>query len=263
MRAYRSLLIVVALLLVVASMANAQSSEYEKILNRPCAYEEVLRNFDTTKDPGYVPISLLERYLPSASANQPPPDDQIPEWVVSELVERINTRRTTPTGRCTYLGHRSDECDAPSVSVADVVSYQPVVVLGSIEHLGPVWSTTHKTILTVAYIRVSEVLKDPTGELAPGALVTHVRPWGSVDVGGVTICTYPPEGTLTSQATTDQDVVLAGSLDLRNDNHFVTTANFVFRVQGDLVLPPSPESMACFYPTPLSLDAMRELLEKK
>ena len=250
------------LLLTVASLANAQSSEYQKILNRPCAFEEVLRNFDTTKDPGYVPISLLERYLPSASANQPPPDDQIPEWVVSEFLERINSRRIKPTGRCTALGHGTDECEAPSVSIADVVSFKTVVVLGSIEHLGPVWSTSRKTILTVAYIRVNEVLKDPTGQLTPGVLVTHVRPWGSVDVGGVTLCTYPPEGVLASQATVDQDVLIAGSLDLRNEYHFVTATDFVFRVQGDLVLPPAPESMACFQPSPLPIDELRELVRK-
>lgn len=251
-----------ALLALTATTADAQSSEYERVLNRPCAHEEILQKFDPAKDPAYVPVSLLERYLPSASANQPPPDDQIPEWVVNEFLERINARRIKPTGRCTYLGHGTDECEAPSVSIADVIAFKSVVVLGSVEHLGPVWSTSHKTVLTVAYIRVNEVLKDPSGQLAPGVLVTHVRPWGSVEVGGVTICTYLPEGTLSSQATTGQDVVIAGSLDLRNDNHFVTAADFVFRVQGDLVLPPTPESITCFYPTPLSLDLMRELLKQ-
>ena len=262
MRAYRSLRLVVALLLVVASMANAQSSEYEKILNRPCAYEEVLRNFDTTKDPGYVPISLLERYLPSASANQPPPDDQIPEWVVSEFLDYVNARRIKPTGRCVSRAHSSLECDAPIHSVDGVVSRQSVVILGTVEKLEVVWNTSHQRISTLAYIRVDEVLKDPTGGLSPGMLVTHVRPWGTIDVGGATLCTYPPEGMLTSQAVDGQQVVAAGSLDLRNDAHLVTPADFVFRVQGDIVVPPSPERTDCFVPTSFSIDTLRQLLAK-
>ena len=77
----------------------------------------------------------------------------------------------------------------------------------------------------------------------------------------MTLCTYPPGGMISSQAAIGQQVVIAGRLDLRNDYHFVTAPDFLFRVQGDLVLPPAVDS-GCFYPTPLAVDEMRELLEK-
>ena len=261
MRAYRSLLIV-ALLLVVASMANAQSSEYQKILNQSCAYAESLYLFDASGDPELIPIPLLEAFLPSASTGNNPPNQSIPRWAVEDFLGSLNLQRENPTARCVVRSHSSLECDAPIHSVDGVVDRRPIVILGTIEHLEEAWSTSQLRISTLVYVRIDEVLKDPTGTLTPGMLVTHVRPWGSVGIGGVTLCTYPPKGMLASQAIKDQQVVIAGSLDLRNEHHFVTPTDFVFRVEGDLVLPPTPERTNCFLPTSFSIDTLRELLTK-
>ena len=261
MRALCPLHLALILLLTIASMANAQSSEYQKILNQSCAEEEVLHLFESTKDPGLVPVALLKTFLPSASTGDEMPPGGIPQWVAEDFLDNVNAQRIKPTGRCDAIGHGSNECDAADTGVADVLSYQPTVALGSIEYLEDAWSTAQHAVFTLAYIRIDEVFKDPTGQLRPGVLVTYTQPWGSAEIGGVTLCTYPPGGMNASQAAIGQKVVIAGGLDLRNDFHFVTAPELVFRVQGDLILPPAVDS-GCFYPTPVAVDEMRELLEK-
>ena len=250
------------LLLTVASLANAQSSEYQKILNQPCAHQEVLAYLNADKDPGYVPISLLEGFLPTSSTGGDLSHADLPGWVVEDFMKEINALRANPTSRCALRAHGSADCDNPIHSIDGVVTRKPVVFLATIEHLDPVWSTFHRRISTVEYLRVTEILRDSSNQLSVGDLVTHLRPWGSVGLAGVTLCTYPPEGLTSSQSLEGQQVLVAGAYDLRNKDNIITATDFVFRVQNGQVLPPSAETSNCFNPSPFSLEMLREILSQ-
>jgi hypothetical protein len=180
---------------------------------------------------------------------------------VEGFLDKINARRAKPNDRCQLRAHDgSAQCDTPVARTIDVIASRKVVVLGLIEHLTKVWSTTHRTIYTIVYLRIDEVLRDTSGRLYPGLLVTYTQPWGSIEIGGVTICAYPPRGLLTLQPPLGEQMVVAGALDLRNENNLVTAPDKVFRVVDHQILPNPTAFDSCVEPTLFSLDSLRAMI---
>lgn len=269
----------VAAATILASLASA---------NGAMAQEEYERSFTTMRTyperplypPGYewqnpneipgnltvIPMSLIEANLPMTSSGGTV-EEPLPEIVMNKFLEELDYWRANP-GRCARSpwsnAHSGADCEVPTLTVLEAITYEErnAVLIGEIEHITPSWSVGQKRVISMVYVRVIEALEDSTGTVNPGSLVVYQQPWGSFEVGDVSLCTYPPPGYLATQTHKIGDqVLLAGRHDLMNEGNIILHSGLPFHLSDGEVLPLAPSLGNCFLPETASLEAIRQTLE--
>lgn len=230
---------VVLLLALVVPKGGAQ--EYERSLNRTNTEPALAAIFSESlaDQLRIVPESRLRDQLTSASPVDPIPAEQMADFLAT--VEAV-TQKGGPDA-CSAspadLGDYSPGDAAENVlTIIDVAQANSAVLVGQVESITTGWDFHYRSVTSLTYFRVDEVLKTRDGLVRPGDLVTYEQPWGSMEMVGMTLCTSPPEGLLESEAKVGQRLVVVGSEDLNNPLHLVTNQGFLFRLTGSSVYPP-------------------------
>lgn len=116
--------------------------------------------------------------------------------------------------------HRTFETELKNNSLA---------VAGRVEAITTGWHFDTNGVATLVELRIDEVLKDPTGELAAGLLVTYLQPGGLLHVSGRAICTQDPD--YIAPRVGDR-VILLGASDPANELHLMTNPSLIYYIRG-------------------------------
>lgn len=112
---------------------------------------------------------------------------------------------------------------------ATEVQNNSVAVTGQVEGITFGWHFDDNGVAALVRLRIDEVLKDSTGDLVAGLVVTYLQPGGLLHASGRTICTEDPE--YIAPKVGDR-VILLGALDPANELHLMTHPSLIYYVRG-------------------------------
>lgn len=176
--------------------------------------------------------------------------DLVPREVLAHFDQQIDgTRNVGGSGKCS-LGldgtHSSTTLD-PDIrfSFFQVAGDKKSIVHAEIIGSEPAWDAITREIATLVYVKVLKVLqkRDP---IEVDDILTFRRPWGSLTVRGITLCTEDAKvlaaPTRESTGTTErlrQEVLLLGRISSGNSSFLDTGDYEVFPiVEGKVLYPP-------------------------
>jgi len=113
---------------------------------------------------------------------------------------------------------------------------------------------------TRIYLRIEEVLYDPSGQLAPSQEWSYEIPYGTVRLGKTVLCHEPPPDRYVAQP--GDQVLLAGAFDTLNSEALNLYKRVVFEVKDGVILPDLNGWLTKLTPIPVS-ELRVNLLEKK
>ena len=193
-----------------------------------------------------VPPSRLRNALLSVSGEQPEtlgvPMKRWSLFVDQLAYSQQLSRKQCSTSTATELygyphpDHPGQRPAPGSRTALGPIHSQPTVIVGIVEAEIASWNF-FSSVRTLVFFRIEEVLKDTSDSLAVGDLVTILLPWGDLELGPYSLCTYEPEGTLDFKLG---DVfIVTGNMDEWNDFHIETNDAFYFKlVDGVVTYPP-------------------------
>jgi len=132
----------------------------------------------------------------------------------------------------------------------DVVRSSEVAFVGQVSRrsVGLVPSTWRPN--TRVYLKIEEVLYDPSGHLAPNQEWSYMIPYGTIRLGKAVLCHEPPAERYVAQP--GDQVVFAGGFDRLNSQELNLYKRVVFEVKGGVILPDLNEFLTNMTPIPVS-----------
>lgn len=257
----RIMTLVVVISILAASGVDAQ--DYERSLdttNSNPMLQGVLGE-TITGQLRIVPQSRLRDQLMSAL-----PADPIPDHFMEEYHEAVARKIESDDSRPCYRSPESSgdyspgDIAANSQTVFDVAQANGTVFVGQIEAITAGWDFRYRSVTSLVYVRVDEVLKSRDGLIQGGDLVTYEQPWGSMEIAGVLFCTSPPPGMLSGQAAIGGRRLVVGAEDLNNPLHIVTNSGFLFPVEGSMVHPPPRGRFPQYRDEPVALRELQRVV---
>lgn len=175
--------------------------------------------------------------------------DMVPREVLERFDEQIDgTRNVGGSGKCSLRldGKNSSTAMDPAIrfSLFQFAGDKKSIVRAEIIGSEPAWDASTREIATLVHVKVLNVLqkRDP---IEVGDILTFRRPWGSLTVRGITLCTeddQPQDAATRESADPDrlrQEVLLLGRISSGNSS-FLDSGGFeVFPVAEGKVLYPT------------------------
>ena len=119
-----------------------------------------------------------------------------------------------------------------SETALDRIHTRPSSIVGRVEAESVSWNFS-SMVNTLVFLRIEEVLKDESNTLSEGDLITITLPWGELEVGPYSLCSYEPAGVLDFELG-DQFIV-AGYVDKWNEGHLETHDGLYFKLVDGVV----------------------------
>lgn len=229
---------IVSALLLSPSSVQSQENPYEKNI--------YMWDGKDGRDLVMVPPSRLRNALLSVDGEAPNtlgvPMDRWELFVEQLAYSQELSRKQCTTSTATELyGYphpdKPGTIPAPGSRTAlGPILSQPTVIVGTVEAEVASWNF-FSAVRTLVFFRVTEILKDESASFALGDLVTIQAPWGELEMGPYSLCTYQPEGVLEFEL--GDTFIVTGNVDEWNDAHIETNDAFYFQlVDGVVTYPP-------------------------
>ncbi len=135
---------------------------------------------------------------------------------------------------------------------------QPTVIVGNVEAEVASWNF-FSSVRTLVFFRVEEILKNESASLSLGDLVTILLPWGELEIGPYSLCSYQPEGAF--EIELGDEFIVTGNVDQWNEAHIETNDAFYFKLV-DGVVTHSPRRANYKADPNLTLDRVRQELHR-
>ncbi len=148
-----------------------------------------------TPEPWLIPIRLLTTPFGTWSQEN---QQRAPQRYHQRFADQVEqARRLGLSGECTpaeglasHGGRFSMDERDPPISIFDVAGTVKNILIGEVIETEPAWDAMTRQIATLVHLEVTRVVRS-SDPIAMGDVVTFRRNWGTVTVGGITICSYP------------------------------------------------------------------------
>jgi hypothetical protein len=208
----------------LAASALETGEQFEKVIHNwrgPSPEPLIVPASYLTMDPEVVPVKLPAERMEDFNT------------ILYDLTEGGRDSRCVPSR---LAGHYRDIMKSIRIksTVLGVAQAQDVFFIGTVEGTMIGWDFEYQGPATVVFLRIEEVLKDVTGSLSLGSVVTIDQPFGTLEISGVTFCVGEPDSMI--ETDPGKRIAVAGTVTPRNDNHVDAADGHMFEVEDGRVM---------------------------
>lgn len=235
-----------ALLLLVAFAGSLAAQPPPMVVKR---FVGTARSGADMFEAAYIPLRLL---TPSSYSTLTVAEQQdVPAamydafWAFVSAEAASNKPATcVPSVRGDIAETHLDSAPEGSISLSDLATSMPVVVIGNRIYEEPVWNVRNNRVASLSYVKVTQVVKNHSGApLAANDVLTFLNSYGSVKISGRTFCSsVPPRSndvpTTGTPAGESKKFLLMGYLDEAQNRFLITDEDYLYRIEGASIYPP-------------------------